>query len=70
MAERLVANQYVRNDINFVRGSFRIKGDVMDIFPAHYEDRAWKLSFFGDELESITEFDPLTGRTQQKLPAR
>jgi excinuclease ABC subunit B len=41
----------------------------MDIFPAHYEDRAWKLSFFGDELESITEFDPLTGRTQQKLPA-
>jgi excinuclease ABC subunit B len=69
VAERLVANQYTRNDINFARGSFRIKGDVMDIFPAHYEDRAWKLSFFGDELESITEFDPLTGRTQQKLPA-
>nr|WP_321512290.1 excinuclease ABC subunit UvrB [uncultured Hyphomonas sp.] len=69
VAERLVANQYTRNDINFTRGSFRIKGDVMDIFPAHYEDRAWKLSFFGDELESITEFDPLTGRTQQKLPA-
>ena len=69
VAERLVANQYTRNDLNFVRGSFRLKGDVMDIFPAHYEDRAWKLSFFGDELESITEFDPLTGRTQQKLPA-
>ncbi len=69
VAERLVANQYTRNDINFVRGSFRLKGDVLDIYPAHYEDRAWKLSFFGDELESITEFDPLTGRTIQKLPA-
>ncbi|HRJ02022.1 MAG TPA: excinuclease ABC subunit UvrB [Hyphomonas sp.] len=68
VAERLVANQYTRNDIAFGRGSFRIKGDVVDIFPAHYEDRAWKLSFFGDELESITEFDPLTGRTIQKLP--
>ncbi len=67
--ERLVANQYTRNDINFVRGSFRVKGDVIDIFPAHFEDRAWKLSFFGDELESITEFDPLTGRMAQKLPA-
>lgn len=68
VAERLVANQYARNDITFGRGSFRIKGDVLDIFPAHYEDRAWKLSFFGDELESITEFDPLTGRRNQRLP--
>lgn len=67
--EQLVANQYTRNDINFVRGSFRVKGDVIDIFPAHFEDRAWKLSFFGDELETITEFDPLTGRMAQKLPA-
>ncbi|MFN4185917.1 MAG: DEAD/DEAH box helicase family protein, partial [Hyphomonas sp.] len=65
---RLVANQYTRNDVAFGRGAFRVKGDVIDIFPAHYEDRAWKLSFFGDELESITEFDPLTGRTMQKLP--
>jgi excinuclease ABC subunit B len=69
VAERLVANQYTRNDIAFARGNFRIKGDVVDIFPAHYEDRAWKLSFFGDELESIVEFDPLTGRTMAKLPA-
>ena len=65
---RLVANQYTRNDVAFGRGAFRVKGDVIDIFPAHYEDRAWKLSFFGDELEAITEFDPLTGRTIQKLP--
>ena len=69
VAEQLVANQYTRNDMNFVRGTFRVKGDVVDIYPAHFEDRAWKLSFFGDELESITEFDPLTGRTMQKLPA-
>jgi excinuclease ABC subunit B len=69
VTERLVANQYTRNDLAFTRGTFRVKGDGIDIFPAHYEDRAWKLSFFGDELESITEFDPLTGRTQQKLPA-
>ncbi|HCX10530.1 MAG TPA: excinuclease ABC subunit UvrB, partial [Hyphomonas sp.] len=69
VAEQLVANQYTRNDMAFTRGTFRVKGDVVDIFPAHFEDRAWKLSFFGDELESITEFDPLTGRTMQKLPA-
>ncbi|AXE66478.1 excinuclease ABC subunit B [Hyphomonas sp. CACIAM 19H1] len=68
VTQRLVANQYTRNDVAFGRGAFRVKGDVIDIFPAHYEDRAWKLSFFGDELESITEFDPLTGRTMQKLP--
>ena len=68
VTQRLVANQYTRNDVAFGRGAFRVKGDVIDIFPAHYEDRAWKLSFFGDELESITEFDPLTGRTIQKLP--
>ena len=69
VAEQLVANQYTRNDMAFTRGTFRVKGDVIDIFPVHFEDRAWKLSFFGDELESITEFDPLTGRTMQKLPA-
>ncbi len=65
----LVALQYTRNDTGFARGTFRLKGDVLDIFPAHYEDRAWKLSFFGDELEKIVEFDPLTGRTIQALPA-
>jgi excinuclease ABC subunit B len=57
----LVAQQYKRNDAAFQRGSFRVRGDSLEIFPAHLEDRAWKLSFFGEELESITEFDPLTG---------
>ena len=57
----LVAQQYKRNDHAFQRGSFRVRGDSLEIFPAHLEDRAWKLSFFGEELESVTEFDPLTG---------
>ncbi|WP_310794399.1 excinuclease ABC subunit UvrB [Roseovarius sp. SCSIO 43702] len=57
----LVAQQYRRNDQAFQRGSFRVRGDSLEIFPAHLEDRAWRLSFFGEELESITEFDPLTG---------
>ncbi|MFN3212256.1 MAG: excinuclease ABC subunit UvrB [Henriciella sp.] len=69
VAKLLVDLQYTRNDMAFQRGSFRMKGDIIDIFPAHYEDRAWKLSFFGDELESITEFDPLTGRKSETLPA-
>lgn len=58
----LVAQQYKRQDINFVRGSFRVRGDTIEIFPAHLEDRAWRISLFGDEIESITEFDPLTGQ--------
>ncbi|MFV0512187.1 MAG: excinuclease ABC subunit UvrB [Jhaorihella sp.] len=58
----LVAQQYRRNDQAFQRGSFRVRGDSLEIWPAHLEDRAWKLSFFGEDLESITEFDPLTGR--------
>ncbi|KUF10414.1 excinuclease ABC subunit UvrB [Pseudoponticoccus marisrubri] len=58
----LVAQQYRRNDQAFQRGSFRVRGDSLEIWPAHLEDRAWKLSFFGEELESITEFDPLTGK--------
>ncbi len=57
----LVAQQYKRNDAAFQRGSFRVRGDSLEIFPAHLEDRAWRLSFFGEELEGITEFDPLTG---------
>ncbi|WP_280634603.1 excinuclease ABC subunit UvrB [Sulfitobacter sp. R18_1] len=57
----LVAQQYKRNDAAFQRGSFRVRGDSLEIFPAHLDDRAWRLSFFGEELESITEFDPLTG---------
>lgn len=61
LLQQLIALLYKRNDINFVRGTFRVRGDTVDLFPAHMEDRAWRLSFFGDELERITEFDPLTG---------
>ncbi|ALG90453.1 MULTISPECIES: excinuclease ABC subunit UvrB [Actibacterium] len=57
----LIAQAYRRNDAAFQRGSFRVRGDSLEIWPAHLEDRAWKLSFFGEELEAITEFDPLTG---------
>ena len=57
----LVAQQYKRNDAGFQRGSFRVRGDSLEIWPAHLDDRAWKLSFFGEELESIQEIDPLTG---------
>ena len=58
---RLVELQFRRNDVNFARGTFRVRGDTVEIFPAHYEDRAWRLSLFGDEIEAIHEFDPLTG---------
>ncbi|MDQ0456107.1 excinuclease ABC subunit B [Rhizobium paknamense] len=58
----LVAQQYKRQDINFVRGSFRVRGDTIELFPAHLEDAAWRITMFGDEIESITEFDPLTGK--------
>ncbi len=57
----LIAQQYKRNDQAFQRGSFRVRGDSLEVWPAHLEDRAWKLSFFGEELEAVTEFDPLTG---------
>ncbi|MDQ2091656.1 excinuclease ABC subunit UvrB [Marimonas arenosa] len=63
----LVAQQYRRNDQAFQRGSFRVRGDSLEIFPAHLEDRAWRLSFFGEELESITEFDPLTGEKTDRM---
>jgi len=63
----LVALQYKRNDAAFERGSFRRRGDTLEIFPAHYEDRAWRISLFGDEIESITEFDPLTGKKTSEL---
>jgi excinuclease ABC subunit B len=63
----LVALQYKRNDAAFERGSFRRRGDTLEIFPAHYEDRAWRISLFGDEIESITEFDPLTGKKTAEL---
>ncbi|MEI9926788.1 MAG: excinuclease ABC subunit UvrB [Sphingomonas sp.] len=58
---KLVALQYKRNDQAFARGNFRVRGDSLEIFPSHYEDTAWRVSFFGDDIEEITEFDPLTG---------
>jgi len=59
---KLVALQYKRNDQAFARGNFRVRGDSLEIFPSHYEDMAWRVSFFGDDIEEITEFDPLTGK--------
>ncbi len=58
----LVAQQYKRRDMDFQRGSFRVRGDTIEIFPAHLEDAAWRISMFGDEIDQITEFDPLTGQ--------
>jgi excinuclease ABC subunit B len=63
----LVALQYKRTQHDFYRGSFRVRGDTLDIFPAHYEDRAWRVNLFGDEVESIEEFDPLTGQKTDEL---
>ncbi len=63
----LVALQYKRTQADFTRGTFRVRGDVLDIFPAHYEDRAWRIKMFGDEIEGIEEFDPLTGHKQDEL---
>jgi excinuclease ABC subunit B len=63
----LVAQQYKRNDAAFDRGTFRRRGDTIEIFPAHYEDRAWRVSMFGDEVEAISEFDPLTGKKTADL---
>ncbi|WP_426028146.1 excinuclease ABC subunit UvrB [Brevundimonas sp. TWP2-3-4b2] len=63
----LIALQYKRNDLNFDRGMFRKRGDVLEIFPVHMEDRAWRIQLFGDELESIQEFDPLTGKKTADL---
>lgn len=62
VCRRLAELQYERNQQNFVRTTFRLQGDTLDIFPAHYEDRAWRISFFGDEIENIYEFDSLTGK--------
>ncbi|AKH44260.1 excinuclease ABC subunit B [Altererythrobacter atlanticus] len=61
LIRKLVSLQYKRNDVAFARGSFRVRGDNLEIFPSHYEDMAWRISFFGDEIEEISEFDPLTG---------
>jgi len=59
---KLVALQYKRNDVAFARGNFRVRGDSLELFPSHLEDIAWRISFFGDEIEEISEFDPLTGK--------
>jgi excinuclease ABC subunit B len=61
LAKALVDLQYRRNDTAFQRGSFRLRGEIVDIFPSHYEDRAWRVTLFGDEIEAVHEFDPLTG---------
>ena len=67
LLRRLVELHYKRNDANFYRGMFRLRGDSLEIFPAHMEDRAWRISLFGDEVESIVEFDPLTGERMVDL---
>ena len=64
---KLVELQYVRNDINFYRGTFRVRGDIIDIFPSHYDDCSWRISFFGDKIEIITSIDPLTGKKNGEL---
>jgi excinuclease ABC subunit B len=67
LARALVDLQYRRNDAAFQRGTFRLRGETIDIFPSHYEDRAWRIGLFGDEIDTIVEFDPLTGETTAKL---
>ncbi|HEX8512237.1 MAG TPA: excinuclease ABC subunit UvrB [Allosphingosinicella sp.] len=62
IVRKLVALQYKRNDQGFGRGNFRVRGDTLEVFPSHYEDMAWRIAFFGDEIEEIVEFDPLTGK--------
>lgn len=67
LAMQLVSLLYERNDYDFVRGKFRIRGDILDIFPSHYSDKAWRISFFGSEIEKITEIDSLTGKKNSEL---
>ncbi|MBE6444667.1 MAG: excinuclease ABC subunit UvrB [Alphaproteobacteria bacterium] len=67
ICHKLAELQYERNQQNFVRSTFRVQGDTLDIFPAHYEDRGWRISFFGDEIEEISEFDSLTGKKTTNL---
>ena len=67
LIKTLVSLQYKRNDHNFNRGNFRVLGDVIEIFPSHLEDKAWRIDLFGEEIDSITEFDPLTGHKLDKL---
>ena len=67
LLRQLTELQYRRNDTNFVRGAFRVRGDSVELFPAHLEDSAWRISLFGEEIEAIFEFDPLTGSKNAKL---
>src|SRR5437899_3433225 len=67
LLSNLVALQYRRHDHNFFRGSFRVRGDTIELFPAHYEDRAWRISLFGDAVEAVHEIDPLTGEKTAAL---
>ncbi|MBV9247698.1 MAG: excinuclease ABC subunit UvrB, partial [Acetobacteraceae bacterium] len=67
LAKALVELQYRRNDAAFQRGTFRLRGETVDVFPSHYEDRAWRVTLFGDEIEAIHEFDPLTGERSAEL---
>ncbi len=67
LIQRLITLQYQRNDIAFERGTFRVRGDCVELFPAHFEDRAWRIDMFGDDIESIVEFDPLTGQKFETL---
>ena len=69
LARALVDLQYRRNDAAFQRGTFRMRGETVDIYPSHYEDRAWRVSLFGDEIDGLSEFDPLTGEVTAKLDA-
>src|SRR5690606_18210365 len=69
LLNELVALQYKRGDLGFVRGTFRVRGDTVEVFPAHYDDTAWRITMFGDEIEHIVEFDPLTGKKSVELNA-
>jgi len=69
LLRRLVDIQYSRNDIDFHRGSFRVRGDTVEVFPAYEEDRALRIEFFGDEVETISEIDPLRGKVIDRLPS-
>ena len=65
--KKLVELQYIRNDTNFTRGTFRVRGDLIEIWPAHLEDIVWRISLWGNEVESIGEYDPLTGKKEREL---
>ncbi len=69
LMKSLVELQYKRNDASFVRGTFRVRGDVLEVYPSHYEDAAWRISLFGDEVDGIWEVDPLTGEKARALEA-